>query len=173
LITNDENKLSLIPLPSVLLEAIRLKSNGWRALNLLPPNISPSQVDPAALVHRHLGPTTYPFVFLYFVQSFVLSLQRLAALPRTPRRPILVYAWHWPGHPSTLPCLLLFSGGGSSTGPPSTRTSQPSYSPPPASSLALVRFGPRSRRRPLPWCSRHGAAVCRSQHGQETRGIGR
>ena len=30
-------------------------------------------------------------------------------------------------------------------------------------------FGPRSRRRPLPWCSRHGAAVCRSHHGQQNK----
>src|SRR3990170_8526286 len=95
------------------------------------PTYSPSQVDPVGLVHRHLGPTTYPFVFLYFVQSFVLSLQRLAALPRMPRRPILAYAWRWPGHPSTPPHLLLFSYSGSSIGPPCTRTSQPSYSPPP------------------------------------------
>ena len=30
-------------------------------------------------------------------------------------------------------------------------------------------FGPRSRRRPPPWCSCCGAAVCRSQHGQQNK----
>ena len=30
-------------------------------------------------------------------------------------------------------------------------------------------FGPRSRRRPPPWCSRRGAAVCHSQHGQQNK----
>ena len=75
-------------------------------------------MDPAGLVHRHMGPTTYPFVVLYFVQSFVLFL--------------------YSGWPSLYSHTL--SGGGSSTGPPCTRTSQPSYSPPPASSPAPVRL---------------------------------
>ena len=30
-------------------------------------------------------------------------------------------------------------------------------------------FGPRSRCRPPPWCSSRGAAVCRSEHGQQNK----
>ena len=44
-----------------------------------------------------------------------------AVLPRRPHRPTLLHCW--PGHSSTHPHLLLFSGDGS-------RTSKPSYSPP-------------------------------------------
>ena len=128
------------------------------------PTYSPSQVDPAGLVHRHMGPTTYPFVFLYFVQSFVLFLQRLAVMSRTPRWPIIAYGigqaipllphivrrrqLHRPTlHPNkstlVLPSACVFPRSGS--------------------------IGPRSRRRPPPWCSRRGAAVCRSQHGQQNK----
>ena len=59
-----------------------------------------------------------------------------AVLPHRPHRPTLLHSW--PGHSSTHPHLLLFSGDVS-------RTVKPSYSPPhgqPLSSLARLRVVP-------------------------------
>ena len=59
-----------------------------------------------------------------------------AVLPHRPHRPTLLHCW--PGHSSTHPHLLLFSGDGS-------RTSKPSYSPPhgqPLPSLPWLRVVP-------------------------------
>ena len=59
-----------------------------------------------------------------------------AVLPHRPHRPTLLHCW--PGHSSTHPHLLLFSGDGS-------RTSKPSYSPPrgqPLLSLPQLRVVP-------------------------------
>ena len=59
-----------------------------------------------------------------------------AVLPHRPHLPTLLHCW--PGHSSTHPHLLLFSGDGS-------RTSQPSYSPPrgqPLSCLPRLRVIP-------------------------------
>ena len=63
------------------------------------------------------------------------------------------YSHRCSSHPSTHPHLLLFSGDG-------RRTSKPSYSSAwettAESSLPPRRPLSRPRRRPPPWCSRHG-----------------
>ena len=64
------------------------------------------------------------------------SSPRPAVLPHRPHRPTLLHCW--PGHSSTHPHLLLFSGDGS-------RTSKPLYSPPrgqPLPSLPQLRVVP-------------------------------
>ena len=87
-----------------------------------------------------------------------------AVLPHRPHRPTLLHCW--PGHSSTHPHLLLFSGDGS-------RTNKPSYSPPrgqPLSSLPRLRVVPFLG---FAVVHRHGALGGPGQHGQRTTSIGR
>ena len=96
-----------------------------------------------------------------------------AVLPHRPHRPTLLHCW--PGHSSTHPHLLLFSGDGS-------RTSQPSYSPPPATGPAHLQwllFVPSeaspSSSALRPWFARRArcAALLRCQRRQQPRGARR
>ena len=68
------------------------------------------------------------------------------------------YSNLWPGHPSTHPQPLLFCGVGSLTPQPihSTLAFLSAWATTAASSPAPRRPLPRPRRRPSPWCSRHG-----------------
>jgi hypothetical protein len=67
-----------------------------------------------------------------------LFLPSMASCGAVPGSPPCRTMKCWPGHPSTPPHILFFSSDGS---PPRTRTSQPSYSPPPTTTLShLPRF---------------------------------
>ena len=120
---------------------------GCRALNLLPPNIFPSSGGPSRSRTQTYGTNHLSICISLFCSIFhPLPIQRLAIplLPHIVRRRQL----HWPTlrpNKSTLilPSAYVFPRSGS--------------------------FGLRSRRRPPPWCSSRGAAVCRSQHGQQNK----
>ena len=126
-------------------------SLGYRALNLLPPNIFPFSGGPSRSRTHTYGTNHLSICISLFCSIFCpLPIQRLAiiaygvgqAIPLLPHivrqrqlhRPTL--------HPNKSTIIL------------------PSACVFPRSSS----FSPRSRRHPPPWCSRRGAAVCRSQH---------
>ena len=95
-------------------------------MNLLPPNIFPFSGGPSRSPTPTYGTNHLSICSSLFCSIFrPLPIQRLA---------IIAY-----GVGQTTLYSHTLSGGGNSTGPPCTRTSQPSYSPPPASSPAPVR----------------------------------
>ena len=113
------------------------------------------------------------------LQSLLFLLQPLkqapAGLPAPSSRSRLCYragltappySHRWPGHPSTHPHLLLFSGDG-------RRTSKPSYSPPCGKQLSSL-----PRLLVIPFLSLAAISTLvlltrRAQHGQGTTSIGR
>ena len=131
----------------VHLSVKKTSSLGCRALNLLPPNISPFSGGPSRSRTQTYGTNDLSICISLFCSIFrPLPIQRLAIplLPHIVRRRQL----HQPTlHPNkstlVLPSACVFPRSGS--------------------------FGPRYLRRSLPWCSRRSAAVCRSQHGQENK----
>ena len=125
-------------------------------MNLLPPNIFHSSGGPSGSRTQTYGTNHLSICISLFCSIFrPLPIQRLAiiaygvgqAIPLLPHI-VRQRQLHWPTlHPNkstlVLPSAYVFLRSGS--------------------------FGPRSQRRPLPWCSRRGAAVCRSQHGQQNK----
>ena len=138
---------------------VRLKktsSLGCRALNLLPPNIFPFSGGPSRSRTQTYGTNHLSICISLFCSIFrPLPIQRLAiiaygvgqAIPLLPhivrRRQLHRPTLHPNKSTLVLPSACVFPRSGS--------------------------FGPRSRRRPPPWCSSRGAAVCRSQHGQQNK----
>ena len=131
-------------------------SLGCRALNLLPPNIFPSSGGPSRSRTQTYGTNHLSICISLFCSIFhPLPIQRLAIIAygvgqAIPLLPHIVWRrqLHRPTlHPNkstlVLPSACVFPRSGS--------------------------FGPRSRRRPPPWCSRSGTAVCCSQHGQQNK----
>ena len=125
-------------------------------MNLLPPNIFPFSGGPNRSRTLTSGANNLSICISLFCSIFrPLPIQRLAIigygvgqaiplLPQIVRRRRL----HQPTlHPNKSTLVL------------------PSACVFPCSSS----FGPRSRCRPPLWCSRCGAAVCRSQHGQQNK----
>ena len=133
-------------------------SLGCRALNLLPPNIFPFSGGPSRSRTQTYGTNHLSICISLFCSIFrPLPIQRLAiiaygvgqAIPLLPhivrRRQLHQPTLHPNKSTLILPSICVFPRSGS--------------------------FGPSSRHRPLPWCSRRGAAVCRSQHGQQNKRI--
>ena len=125
-------------------------------MNLLPPNIFPSSGGPSSSRTQTYGTNHLSICITLFCLIFrPLPIQRLAIIAygvgqAIPLQPHIVRRrqLHRPTpHPNkstlVLPFACVFPRSGS--------------------------FGPRSRRRPPLWCSSRGAAVCRSQHGQQNK----
>ena len=131
----------------------KTSSLSFRALNILPPNIFPFSGGPSRSRTQTYGTNHLSICISLFCSIFhPLLIQQLAIIAygirqAIPLLPHIVRRWqlHRPTlHPNKSTLVL-------------------------PSACIFPRSGPRYPHRPPPWCSCRGAAVCRSQHGQQNK----